>query len=90
MPLGSISGTGTAVIQAPSAPIGQPLVLRLVTWGPLAMLLGVALAALAILVAARRDPRLRLRNEISDAAGSTVLAAVQSRPQRSVAGWTIC
>jgi hypothetical protein len=37
---------------------------------------------------ARRDPRLRLRDEIADAVGSPVLAAARSRPQRSVAGWS--
>jgi hypothetical protein len=47
------------------------------------------LAFAILLVIARRDPRVRLRDEIADAVGSPVLAAVRSRPQRSVAGWSM-
>ena len=41
-----------------------------------------------LLATARRDPRVRLRDDIADAVGSPVLAAVRSRPQQSVAGWS--
>ncbi len=46
------------------------------------------LAVIVLLATARRDPRVRLRDDIADAVGSPVLAAVRSRPQRSVAGWS--
>ena len=46
------------------------------------------LAVAVLLATARRDPRVRLRDEIADAVGSPVLAAVRSRPQTSVAGWS--
>jgi hypothetical protein len=46
------------------------------------------LAVAILLATARRDPRVGLRDEIADAVGSPVLAAVRSRPQRSVAGWS--
>lgn len=78
-----------SVIQAPSPPTGDSLVQRLLVWGPLAFLFTSGLAAVAFLLTARRDTRLRLRNEIADALGSPVLAGVQSRPQRSVAGWSV-
>jgi hypothetical protein len=45
------------------------------------------LAAVALLYRARRDPRLRTRDDLADAVASTVLADVRSRPQRSVAEW---
>jgi hypothetical protein len=41
-----------------------------------------------LLALARRDPRVRVRDEIADAVGSSVLASFRSRPQRSVAGWS--
>ena len=44
--------------------------------------------SLVVLATARRDPRVRLRDDIADAVGSPVLAAMRSRPQRSVAGWS--
>src|SRR4029450_12798590 len=62
-------------------------VLRLVMWAPFGSVLCTILAAVVLLVAARRDPRIRLRDQIADAIGSPVLAAIPRRPQRSVAGW---
>jgi len=41
-----------------------------------------------LLATARRDPRVRFRDDIADSVGSPVLAAVRSKPQRSVAGWS--
>jgi hypothetical protein len=46
------------------------------------------LAVAVIFATARSDPRVGLRDEIADSVGSPVLAAVRSRPQRSVAGWS--
>jgi hypothetical protein len=57
-------------------------------YGPTGFLAGVLLAAIGSLVRARRDPRIRFRDEIADAMGSPVLAAVSGRPQRSVFGWS--
>jgi hypothetical protein len=37
---------------------------------------------------ARRDRRLRTRDEIADALGSAVIGSIHGQPQRTVAGWT--
>jgi hypothetical protein len=82
------ASAGTVVVQQATIATGQSIVTRLLIWAPLGAL-ACALPAVAILIAAaRRDPRLRLRDDIADATGSPVLAAIRSRPQRSVAGWT--
>jgi hypothetical protein len=62
--------------------------LRLLVGAPFCALLCAILALAVVLATARRDPRVRLRDEIADAVGSPVLAAAVSRPQRSVAGWS--
>jgi capsular polysaccharide biosynthesis protein len=85
--VGSIAGAGTTVVQNATVATGLPTVLRLVLWALLGAIAVAILAAVALLVAARRDPRIRLRDEIADAVGSPVLGALRSRPQHSVAGW---
>jgi capsular polysaccharide biosynthesis protein len=85
-PVGS-SATGTLVVQKATAAEGPSTVLRLVTFATAGALAGILLAVAIILLTARRDMRVRLRDDIADAIGSPVLAAVRSRPQRSVAGW---
>jgi hypothetical protein len=84
---GSTAGVGTTVIQRATEAKGLSSLLRLLIWAPLGAVVFSALAAVALLVAARRDPRVRLRDDIADAVGSPVLAAVRSMPQKSVAGW---
>lgn len=78
----------TRVVDPATPPVGQSLLRPLLLWAPLGTFIGAALAALALLSMARTDPRARLRDEIADAVGSPVLGAVQSRPQRSIAGWS--
>jgi hypothetical protein len=56
-------------------------------WGCFGSLLCTILVAVALLVAARRDNRIRLRDEIADAIGSPVLVSIRSRPQQSIAAW---
>jgi capsular polysaccharide biosynthesis protein len=84
---GLSTSAGTSIIQHATEATGPSTFLRLVMWAPFGALLCTILAAVVLLVAARRDPRIRLRDEIADAIGSPVLAAIRSRPQRSVAGW---
>jgi hypothetical protein len=84
---GASGSGGTAVIQHATEATGPSTLVRGLVWAPFGALLCTILAAIVLLVAARRDPRVRLRDEIADAIGSPVLAAVRSRPQRSVAGW---
>ena len=85
---GSAAGAGTAVVQKATEARGLSTLLRLLIWAPLCAVVFTILGAVVLLVAARRDPRVRLRDEIADAIGSPVLAAIRSRPQRSVAGWS--
>ena len=69
-------------------PLVPPTWQRLLIWAPVGALICTILAVAILLATARRDPRVRLRDEIADAVGSPVLAAVRSKPQRSVAGWS--
>lgn len=85
---GSSASAGTSVIQHATEAAGPSTLMRLVIWAPFGAVLFTLLAAAALLAAALRDQRLRLRDEIADAVGSPVLAGVRSRPQRSVAGWS--
>jgi hypothetical protein len=88
-PVGSSSASaGTSVIQQATEATAHPTRLRLLFWGAFGAAVSMILAAAVLLVEARRDRRVRLRDEIADAVGSPVLAAVRSRPQRSVAGWS--
>ena len=85
-PLGS-SATGTLVIQRATLAEGPSMVMRMLLWAPAGALAGSVLAIAIVLATARRDPRIRSRDEIADAIDSPVLAAIRSRPQQSVAGW---
>lgn len=86
-PLGS-SATGTSVIQQATVALGPSILLRLAVSVPAGGLTAAVLATVIILLIARRDRRLRMRDDIADAIGSPVLAAARSRPQRTVAGWS--
>lgn len=87
-PVGPSATAGTSVIQQATEPRGLSTLVRMLIWGPFGALVCTLAAGSALLVTARRDPRLRLRDEIADSVGSPVLAAVPSKPQQSVAGWS--
>ncbi len=82
------SSGGISVIQPATTATGHSTERRLLIWAPLGALICTALAVVVLLATSRRDPRVGRRDEIADAVGSPVLAAVRSRPQRSVAGWS--
>jgi RNA polymerase-binding transcription factor DksA len=84
---GASGSGGTAVVQHATEAAGPSALVRGLVWAPFGALLCTILVAIVLLVAARRDTRVRLRDEIADAIGSPVLAAVPSHPQGSVAGW---
>ena len=84
----SSASAGASVIQPATTATGPSTARRLLVWAPLGALICTVLAIAVLLATARRDPRVGLRDEIADAVGSPVLAAVRSRPQSSVAGWS--
>lgn len=86
-PAESSTSAGISIVQEASPATGSTSLRRLLIWAPIGVLISTALAIAVLLAAARRDPQVGLRDEIADAVGSPVLAAVRSRPQRSVAGW---
>jgi hypothetical protein len=86
--VGGSPGTATSVLQPATEAIGLPMPVRLLFWAPIGAMACTVLATALVLAAARRDPRVRLRDDIADAVGSPVLAVMRSRPQRSVAGWS--
>ena len=75
------------IIQPAAPATGASLIGRLLTWTVAGALLAMAATALLLLFRRRRDPRLRARDDLADAVGSSLLAVVHSHPQRSVAGW---
>jgi capsular polysaccharide biosynthesis protein len=81
--------TPPAKIIEPATPATRP---RLDTWivisAVLGGLLGGGLAVAVVLTLARRDPRLRTRDEIADALGSPVLGSVTSHRVRSTSAWS--
>jgi len=87
-PVESVASAGTSVIQAASSATGSSTLHRLSIWAPLGAVVGAVVALVMLLVTARGDSRMGLRDEIADAVGSPVLAAVRSRPQKTVAGWS--
>jgi capsular polysaccharide biosynthesis protein len=82
------ASAGTLVVQRATEAIGPTTLMRLLLWAPAGALVFAIIAIAIVLAAAKRDPRIRLRDDIADAIGSPVLAAIRSRPQRSVAGWS--
>jgi capsular polysaccharide biosynthesis protein len=81
-------GPGANLVED-ATPATQP---RLVVWMGLSALLfavlGVGVAAAVVIVLARRDPRLRTRDEIADALGSPVIGSLSSHRVRTTAAWS--
>jgi capsular polysaccharide biosynthesis protein len=82
------SGQG-ATIPEPATPATRPrLVVWLVASALLFAMVGVGLASCVIIIMARRDRRLRTRDEIADALGSPVIGSVRSNRVRTTAAWS--
>jgi capsular polysaccharide biosynthesis protein len=79
--------SGASLIQ-PATPARRPwLALRYGVFALLGMALALVMAASVLVLRNRRDRRLRFRDEMADAVGSTVFASVRSRVPRDTAGW---
>jgi capsular polysaccharide biosynthesis protein len=86
--LGGASQAATSVIQPATPGVGPGLLQRLLLWAALGSVAGLLVAAGVVIFLGRRDPRVRTRDDIADALGSTVLASVESHGQRTVAAWS--
>ena len=78
---------GASVIQEPSPAKRAGLVGRYLGATMTGVMLAVLLMAGVITLLTRRDPRLHFRDDIADAVGIPVIAAVHTRTTRSVADW---
>jgi len=75
------------IIQPAAPATGPGETRRLVTWALVGALVAAVGTALVLLIRRRRDPRVRARDDLADAVGSSLLAVVRGRPQGSVSGW---
>jgi len=75
------------IIQPAAPATGPSRTRRALTWTVAGGLVAAAATAVVLLIWRRRDPRVRARDDLADAVGSSLLAVVRSRPQRSVAEW---
>lgn len=78
---------GASIIQAASPAKRAGLVSQFILFGAVGALAAFAVVALLVLSFARRDRRVRYRDEIADAVGSAVIASVRTRVPKTVAGW---
>jgi capsular polysaccharide biosynthesis protein len=86
---GTLSGARElATVVQPATPASGPgRTSDVITAGLVGLMLMIGLAAAVMTLRERRDPRLRLRDDLADAVGTSVLADVRSRAQKSVAAW---
>jgi capsular polysaccharide biosynthesis protein len=81
-------GDGASVIGF-AGPATRPRpVVRMVVYALLFAVLFVGLAASVVVALARRDRRLRTRDEMADALGSPVIGSVRSHRVRTTAAWS--
>ena len=81
-------GASARVIQQAS-PAKRPGIIASFVWATLlGAVLAAALVAAALAVFIARDRRLRYRDDLADALGRPVIAAVGSRAARTAAGWS--
>jgi capsular polysaccharide biosynthesis protein len=84
----SLSGsTGALVLQPASTATGRTLTVSLVIFGMLGLFLGAVLGVISVLAVARRDRRLRQRDEIADSIGIPVLASIPVSHPSDAGGW---
>jgi hypothetical protein len=82
------SPSTASVIQPATPPRRPELRVRALEYGAAGAGFAVGLMLVGLALFARRDRRLRYRDQIADALGSTVVASVHTRPPHTVAGWS--
>jgi len=84
----SLSGsTGALVLQPASTATGRTLPVSIASFGVIGLLLGAVLGVIGVVAVARRDRRLRQRDEIADSIGIPVLASIPVGHPADAAGW---
>jgi hypothetical protein len=86
LPVGGAAGPQATVVQTATPPIERSPIGALLLWALIGFVAGMLIA---LVITVGRDRRLRLRDEIADAVGSTVLVSARSRAPRSVPQWTL-
>ena len=79
--------SGPRLLEEASTAQGGSLAVHLVGFGLLGALFGGVLTAVGILAVARGDRRLRLRQDMADAVGISVLASVSTYPAKDSLDW---
>jgi hypothetical protein len=87
-PLDGQPGGGASVIQQASPGISRPVALQTALFGGAGAGAAFLLTGLLFVLRGRRESTLRSRDQIADAVGIPVVASIQSRAPRSVAGWS--
>jgi hypothetical protein len=82
------SGGGASVIQHAAPAVRMNLLVRLALFETIGAAAMLCLVGFVIVLRSRREHTMRSRDQISDAVGIPVVASIQSRAPRSVAGWT--
>jgi capsular polysaccharide biosynthesis protein len=80
-------GSVARVIEQASPARRAGLALWFVGSAAVGLTVALILAALSVVLFARRDRKLTYRDEIADAVGSPVIASLRSQAPRTVAGW---
>ena len=78
----------TRLLERAIAATAPSLSRRLLATGGMGLLVGALIGVIAVLAFNRKDRRLRQRDEIADAIGVPVLAAIRVAHPTSAAGWT--
>jgi capsular polysaccharide biosynthesis protein len=84
----SLSGaTGALVLNPASTATGRTQAASIAIFGVIGILLGAVLGVIGVLAVARRDRRLRQRDDVADSIGVPVLASIPVGHPSDAAGW---
>lgn len=84
----AFAGAGANVIQQATPAVRTPLVVRAPRFMVIGAMAALLVTAFVVVRRGRKERTLRSRDQIADAVGVPVVAALQSRAPRSVSGWT--